>query len=418
MTTTCHFVAPRERGGAMLAVVCLLVLAVMLTLGFAQGSLLFEHRATANQYRAAQAFEAAEAGIDWALAQLNSAVPLDAACRASGAESATPFGERFLAGPDARGRWSVRGNASTGQVLQASCTPSSAGFSCLCPGDVADTDLGIRQRFSIHFEVSDASEQVQLLSSGCSGNAADCASGQADTAFLAHTRVTLARLPSLGGMPTAALTVRGTVDLPDAPFELSHRTRDSGGLTLHSGGAVHAPRLSLHSVPGAPAGASVIAHDAALERLDAAGFFAGLFGMSELQWQQQPDVRRIDCSSPCDAALRQALGHRVAHPRVWLAGGLHLVDAQTLGSAQTPVLLVVDGPVRFDAPVQIHGLVHAKSATWSDFGGAQVQGAVSVEAGLAGQGATRIAHDAAVLKRLRERSGTWARVPGSWSDDR
>jgi hypothetical protein len=406
----------RQRGGAVLALVGLLVLSALLAAAFTHRNLLFEHGSAANHFRAAQASEAADAGLDWALAHLNSQAPLDDDCRPGSAEQGALFAERFLAGPDAQGRWSVREQASTHRPLQASCTASGAGFDCRCAPDAGGgTDTETRQRFSVHFESSPASEQVHLLASGCSGTAADCAAGLGGTAVRAHARVTLARLPALTTPPAAALTLRGALSLPDAPFELSHRTPASGGLTLRSGGAIDAPRLSLHSVPGAPAWASVVDHDAFLSRIDAAAFFDSLFRMSASQWQQQPDVRHVACATACDEALVRALADGT-HPRLWLRGGLHLASPQTLGSARAPVLLVVDGPVRFDAAVRIHGLVHGRAETWTDHAGAQVHGAVTLETDLAGRGASRIVHDAAILSRLRTRSGTWARVPGSWRD--
>lgn len=406
----------RQRGGAVLALVGLLVLSALLAAAFTHRNLLFEHGSTANHHRAAQASEAADAGLDWALAHLNSPAPLDDDCRLTGAGQGTLFAERFLAGPDAQGRWSVREQASTRRPLQASCTASGAGFDCRCAPDADDgIDTGTRQRFSIHFETSPAAEQVHLRSSGCSGTASDCAAAAGGAAARAHARVTLARLPALAAVPAAALTVRGALSLPDAPFELSHRTSASGGLTLRSGGAIDAPRLLLHSVPGAPAWASVVDRDASLSRLDSAAFFDSLFRMSASQWRQQPDVRHVACATACDEALVQALADGT-HPRLWLHGGLHLASTHTLGSARAPVLLVVDGPVRFDAAVRIHGLVHGRAASWIDHAGAQVHGAVTLETDLAGRGASRIAHDAAILSRLRARSGTWARVPGSWRD--
>jgi hypothetical protein len=43
-----------------------------------------EERASANQFRAAQAFEAAEAGLEWSLARLNDSDRIGADCLPSG----------------------------------------------------------------------------------------------------------------------------------------------------------------------------------------------------------------------------------------------------------------------------------------------------------------------------------------------
>ena len=52
----------RQRGVAALVVTLLLFAAMCLVAAYAHRGVLFEQRASANQYRAAQAFEAAEIG--------------------------------------------------------------------------------------------------------------------------------------------------------------------------------------------------------------------------------------------------------------------------------------------------------------------------------------------------------------------
>ena len=62
---------PRQRGVASLAVSMILLFGMTLIAFFASRSMIFEQRTSANQYRATRAFEAAEAGIEWALSQIN-----------------------------------------------------------------------------------------------------------------------------------------------------------------------------------------------------------------------------------------------------------------------------------------------------------------------------------------------------------
>ena len=60
-----------QRGAAALIVVMLLFFIISLVAAYAGRNLIFEQRTSTNQYRATQAFEAAEAGLEWALAMLN-----------------------------------------------------------------------------------------------------------------------------------------------------------------------------------------------------------------------------------------------------------------------------------------------------------------------------------------------------------
>ncbi len=68
-----------QRGAASLAVTLLLLFSVTLAVFFANRSLIFEQKTSANQLRATVAFEAAEAGLEWAIAQINDPPVLQAA---------------------------------------------------------------------------------------------------------------------------------------------------------------------------------------------------------------------------------------------------------------------------------------------------------------------------------------------------
>jgi Tfp pilus assembly protein PilX len=81
-----------------------LLFAMLMTAAYAHRSLLLEQRLSANQYREAQAFEAAQSGIDWAIAQINQARPLNERCEPVASAASRSFRERFLASDTASGR--------------------------------------------------------------------------------------------------------------------------------------------------------------------------------------------------------------------------------------------------------------------------------------------------------------------------
>ena len=86
----------KQSGVATLVVTMTLFFAMLLVAVFANRNLVFEQRGSANQYRATQAFEAAEAGLEWAQAQLNNVQRLGADCRASTDAAAATFRDRYL----------------------------------------------------------------------------------------------------------------------------------------------------------------------------------------------------------------------------------------------------------------------------------------------------------------------------------
>jgi Tfp pilus assembly protein PilX len=60
-----------QRGAAALAVALVLLVGATFVAFFANRTMIFEQRTSANQYRSTKAFELADAGIEWAIARLN-----------------------------------------------------------------------------------------------------------------------------------------------------------------------------------------------------------------------------------------------------------------------------------------------------------------------------------------------------------
>ncbi|MEO8155448.1 MAG: PilX N-terminal domain-containing pilus assembly protein [Rhizobacter sp.] len=379
-----------QRGVGTIVMSLLLVFAILLSVAFANRSMLFEAKTSANQYRAAQAYEAAEAGLDWAIAQLN---------------SDTPIGDDCLPSTDAA---AIALRARTLDDVQAACMQSGAGWSCHCPAsgsprlaEVEGNTIG----FSTRISAASQPDLLQLTSTGRSGSVA-----------VNSTQVLVGRLPGLDSLPTAALTVRGAPIFALATFGLHHTDPTSGGLTLHSGGPVDSTPLQLAGPPGSPPAASVFAADRALAELSPDGLFASLFRMSKPAWREQPTVREVSCESACDTALAQATAGSASPQLIWLRGGLRLDTPITLGTATHPVLLVVDGPIEFHAKATVHGLIYGIASSWVDIAGASIDGAVVIEGDLQASGASQIHHDASALQALHDHTGTYARVPGSWRD--
>ncbi|HET7864566.1 MAG TPA: PilX N-terminal domain-containing pilus assembly protein, partial [Burkholderiaceae bacterium] len=92
------------QGASSLAIIMVWLVAASLVVLYANRALIFEQRASANQARSAQAFEAAEAGIEWALAVLSHPGPVDSQCQPTDAAGARTLRERLLQVDGATGR--------------------------------------------------------------------------------------------------------------------------------------------------------------------------------------------------------------------------------------------------------------------------------------------------------------------------
>ena len=278
-----------QRGAAALVVTLMLFLALALASLGLHRHLIAEQRAAANQARATQAFEAAEAGLEWALAQLNSTQRIGTDCQPDTDPAATTptFRERTLSLARATG-------AVTPTALQASCVRTASGWSCNCPTSgptsgpaVLSTPTSVEPApaFTLRFQPATRAGAVRISADGCTSLAGACAAGSGSTAdATARIEATLALFAGLRHPPALALTTR----------------------------------------------------DAAIQTPDQ--FFAAFFGIDKPTWQNQSVVARITCGVECGRAIGEAIAAGSA--LIQVEGDLTLTGPLTLGTAAHPVVIV------------------------------------------------------------------------------
>ena len=90
----------------------------------------------------------------------------------------------------------------------------------------------------------------------------------------------------------------------------------------------------------------------------------------------------------------------------------------TYGSPTAPVILVVNGNVHVQGTITIYGVLYCQDGTWDNTGGgdAQIVGAAIAEGNFTATGTPNPTYDPNVLRRLRETTGQYAKVPGGWRD--
>jgi Tfp pilus assembly protein PilX len=420
-----------QGGAATLIVTLALSVAMLLVAVYVNRNLVFEQRAASNQARATQAFEAAEAGLEWAQAQLNAGGRVGADCRPSSDASDSSFRERFLRFEASTAAFTpvtwLQGSVPAVPVVrEAACVRSAAGWSCSCPLSgqhtlVADNDAASAPAFRIQFQASGAAGVVRLLATGCSRLGGACSAAGASTTAteaVAHVEVALGLVPGLKTAPAAALTARGSVDAGGAALGAHHGDSASGGIALHAGGAITAPMARIEGPAGSVADEAVLANDSRLASLDPQAFFVAYFGMRAADWQAQSVVTTLRCDDACGDPLQAAIEPGVINPLAHVQGDLRLDGPLVLGTPQRPVLIVVDGAAQLRGAVVIHGLLYARTLRWDDTAGAAalVRGAALSEGGYSGNGTPDFVYDAEVLARLKGHTGSFARINGSWRD--
>jgi Tfp pilus assembly protein PilX len=419
-----RYTPSRHRGVAALVVTMGLFFAMLLVAVFANRNLVFEQRSSANQYRATQAFEAAEAGLEWAQAQLNRGQRIGADCRASADPTAASFRERYLAldgsaGAGFSGRsWN---NAGVTQPLQASCVRADETWRCSCPSNAhpqltAAASTRPAPAFIIEFAPGPRAGVVRVVARGCSSLGGVCAPGSS-TPIDASARIelSLALLPGLASAPAAPLTARGSVNAPGASLQIHNPDVAAGGLTVHAGTSVDLASAQLEGPAGAALAQAVVAGDTSLATLTPDQMFAHYFGLRRGVWAGQPTVTSVDCAGNCAAALEAAAA---TASMIRIRGNAVIDGPVTLGQVSQPVLIVGDGTVQLRGPVTLNGLLYASALDWSGAvpSGASVRGALISESSYQGDGTPVLTYDTGVLDRLRTHVGTFARVSGSWRD--
>lgn len=409
-----------QRGAAALIVVMLLFFVVSLAAAYSSRSQIFEQRTSGNQARSTLAFEAAEAGIEWTLSQLNGGGVDDTCTPTAGAQS---FQQRYLS-------INLAAGATQGGVTQASraggslsprvwptCVFNGTDWTCACPANTeADpTAPGGSAQFPA-FRVWAATNQssqtmtspwtspwwapattsprpglLPITSIGCTrlptaaetgGTNRNCLdfSPQAQSGEgQAELRTILALRSGLGVPPAAGITARLDFVPDPAPGAanviVSNTDETSGGYTVNTGSVLSATKISAQSIGGTPGIASYADGDTRLATLSvvdpnpgtptaptlSAGerMFVSTFGMKKATYLNQTGLRT--CPSPCSAAQINTLLVNNPNRIIWVEGPLSL-DAN-IGDASTtplaPVLLIVNGnTLTLGAGVTVYGFVY------------------------------------------------------------
>ena len=126
----------KQRGAAALAVSMVLLFAMTVVAFFANRSMIFEQRTSANQVRYTKGFEVADAGIEWAIARLNDPLTLAAAsCVPDGSTAGLlSFRDRYLQ-PTASDATHPTGWFNPVTTVYPGCQidPSNGNLTCGCP---------------------------------------------------------------------------------------------------------------------------------------------------------------------------------------------------------------------------------------------------------------------------------------------
>ena len=453
----------RQRGAAALAVSIILLFGMTLIAFFVNRGMVFEQRTSANQYRSTKAFEMAEAGLEWAVAKLNteSAIAATTAtfnCEPSTVAAGNTFARRYLTisttGIDAvaNGRAAAI-IAGDGSVVYERCP--APGNDAVWP---ANTDG--QPRFRVEFTRTGVTDpwSIRIISRGCTnaGAACDLASTATPDGVAVVTAVYKMK-PALPLAPGAGLVTGGLASLINGSTSIINEDRASNGITVNSGSLVDlGSGVNIYTIAGSSPQGSVLDNDPSLRNLtnaDGTGdvMFQSFMGKTFAEYKDDSKVwvitrgtcpasatgRCSTCTGDADcgtkvmdaytnnryekfwadtAATRISFG-MADRPATSTANPL-----RTFGTADRPLIIGSESNIDFSGAITAYGLFYSVTGSATDnyvvvgTGGATVVGAIVTRSDfLKGAGTMNLVYRADLFSPSLD-FGTMVRVPGSWRD--
>ncbi|MBI3157083.1 MAG: pilus assembly PilX N-terminal domain-containing protein [Burkholderiales bacterium] len=427
----------RQRGAGALGVTVLLLLTMSVVALYLNRGLLFEQRTSANQLRATQAFEAAEAGIEWATGMLNAPQAVDAACTLSAASASGSFRRRYLLTDATTTDFAI---ATT--VLPGCKVDGGVLTACSCPAvpgsGTAVAALGAAQQpgFTVRFEtvVTDPAtgatdhEAVRVVAWGCAAQAGACtaasaADPNADGVATVSTIVKLA--PALRAAPATPLTCGLNCNLSGS-YNIVNLDPLTNGMLVNAGETVtQGGGVTLTTLPGMPAQNSIVATDDTLKNVASAdadcsnsGIFQQYFGAPIEEYASSPSTKKLSCGSSADCTSKLLDAYDDGWRSFFFESDVQLAGNHTLGSTLEPVILVTENNLKITGTWEITGLIFSNNSEWDNLGtgSSKLNGAQLSCANYKNNGNGTITYDPDALRNARRMSATLVRVPGSWRD--
>lgn len=360
----------RHKGAATLVLTTVLMTLATLLIIFAANYGKLQSKSIANINRNQQAFEAASAGLE--------------------------FGINYL-------------NTNNGTIL---ASPVGGYIQPFSNSSVTNVALANGSQFSITYTnpVANDYELIKITSVGTS-----------DDGTSTHTVSQLVKFGSmLLNSPTVPLTSKSNISLGGNSQIINtynNNTIDAGG-SVTIGGSGSTVLSSGTSSTAGNIQSDIGQNNTSLSSLSDTDFFNLFFGLSPSNIKSSVTHYFSNSSSTNYGADLNGL----TGTSIWVdqtAGTATLNGNMTIGSASDPVLLIIDGDVRFSGNVTIYGYVYVLGTSTTDLtGNVMVVGGMATTNQLSATGSIQVVYSPTVLDNLQN-NGTmryYAKVPGSWKD--
>jgi cytoskeletal protein CcmA (bactofilin family) len=362
-------------GAATIIITIILLVTITGIILFAANYSLLQQKITSNQYRNMQAYEAAEAGLEFGIAYLQKNPTLRATIIANPVNGfITPYS-----------------NSSTTNIA----LPNNSKYTVVYTNPVANNYTLLQVTAT---GVSDDSNATRVVSQQIKF-----------TSFLQSP-------------PTRSLTAQGSVSI--SGNSVLKNTESNKTITSASGVTFSGNGTAVGSQTTSSAGnikADVTQNDSTLQNLTSAQFLNSFFGADATTIKNSANYYYNNSTNTNYSSSLNNVSNAV----IWIDqtnGSSAILSGNTvLGTAANPVLLIVNGDLNISGSITVYGLIivlGSAAATTDINGNVAITGGIISGDNMNMGGNTQLSFSSNVLKAVQGLANLsmWAKVPGSWRD--
>lgn len=336
----------KQQGIATLTTSLILLFSITMMSLFSARVNVVETQIAANDYRGKIAYEAAQGGLEAALAALQSV------------ENRTFF-------RDSAGIKGADGFIDSADTVQPSVTLAN----------------GARYHLSYANPIQNDTSLIVITVTGYSD----------DNKGVRTITQTIQLLPLPINVPRSALLVAGNeIDTTD-PYDVTQEVCGSDSVGL----AKYTDIQSNQELADEPANPDTL--------------FEKSFNTNKATLKNRASI--INCTN-CSASNFNGMEGGVT----WIEGNVRITGNGTIGTADKPILIIVNGTLTMAGNNTYNGLIYAIGGHEIEGGISNVNGAVLVEGDFSAKGAFCINYDPDILNNIGKAVGSIAKVAGSWRD--
>jgi len=404
-------VRAEQRGATTVIVSVVLMLAAGLVVLYTNRAAIMEQRLSGNEIRQKQAFAAATAGIEHALAYMRKGgIDQDKDGTADSLTSLT------LAGTGSSSSYYMVAYCATNAIPACPSAHGSAMPACTAPASLTQVAA-----VSCGWSDDDSSVQrvVQLMGNtpALAGTVSTPVITKGTTNLLTGGASILNYFNDLtvwsggsflGQSNTGKTFIRNQVTNPTASESDSYRS------TGNSPGCNNPPTGYQCSTQGATIGHDTVLGDTNLSSLSADGFFQYFFGQSATTYRDQKATYKVDVngtlsdSNSTSVSSIEGLQDQV----IWVEGNASLPG--NIGTQDHPVILIVNGDLNMGSNAVVNGLVFVTGSVTGN-GSPTIYGALISGGSADTTGNPKVIYDPKTL-RGGYGLGKAAKTPGGWRD--